>query len=352
MKRLIKLLAAIMAVLVMPFSAQALSEEEISLTTMVAATEPVTVTYTYGIVPNSQNQPGASNEPTQVQVEFNDAQPGANGNVAGVATISFAGANYTNTGIYRYTVTESNSNNPAYPASGLGYEIYVQVTEDNGAMKKVVYDQALNLATNVKEDMEFPHGERTTYIYVENYAEGLITDIGTVFKYRLEILGPVGARYAIKGQDTTVNYEGEGTVTTTSIYEVKDGDENYVNVYLKSGQTLTVGLADDGSYQIPVGTRYRLVKEKVNKWYTTINGQDFATEQDKMDFLIAGVDPLLNKIMVENFRDFDVPMTGVILNALPFLILVGLAMLGISLIKKVKIDEKYGKKKQSGRKSR
>ena len=349
-KRIVSVLAVLVMALGVSFPAVAVSEEEIELTTTVSASEPVTVTYTYSIAPNSNNQPGATNEPTAVTVAFDDAVPGASGSVEDKATISFAAADYVNTGIYRYIVTEADSSNPAYPASGEQFEIYVQVIEDAGIMKKTVYDQALNLQTNTKGEIEFNHGERLTYIYVENYAQGLITDIGTVFKYRLEILGPVGARYTVKGQDATVNYEGEGTVTTATEYEVKDGEDNYLNVYLKDGQTLTVGLADDGSYQIPVGTRFRLIKEKVNKWYTTINDQHFSTEQDMMDFMIAGVDPLLNKIVVENLRDFDVPLTGVILNALPFLVLVGLAVLGISLIKKVTADEKRAQKK-SARKS-
>ena len=346
MKRwFLALVGVMVGVFLVPCQVMALTETEIELTATVAATEPVTVTYDYTIVPNSQNQPGATNEPAAVTVEFNGAVPNAGGLAVETAVIDFAGTDYVNTGIYRYTVTEASSSNPAYPATKLAYEIYVRVTEDAGVMKKQVHTQALNLTTGIKEDMEFPHGEQTTYIYVENFADGLITDIGTVFRYKLEILGPLGATYAVRGQDATVNYEGR-TITTADTYEVKDGEENYLYVYLKDGQTVTVGLAENGDYQIPVGTKFRLAKDRVNKWHTTINGQDFATEQERMEWLVAGVDPALNKIIVENLRSFDVPLTGVILNALPFLILVGLAMVGISLIKKVSVNEKSRNKKR------
>ena len=363
MKRLGKIIAilamSMMGVLLLPYSVMALSEE-IPLAAGIVTSEPVTVTYTYEITPNSQNQPGASGVPRQVQVKFDNTQPGASGAAIGGAMINFSGASYVNNGVYKYIVRGVSSDNPAYPPSDLAYEIYVQVTENAGIMEKDVYGLALNLSTNVKENMDFMHGERTTYITVDNYANGLITDIGTVFRYRLEVAGPVGDRYTILGQPTTARldvrnsllaqpaaliYNGQ-TVTPPDVYEVKSGNDNFVHIYMKDTQTVTVGLARNGDYQVPVGTKYRLIKDKVDKWYTTINNQHYATEWEQVAWLTAGANPAMNKIVVENYRDFDVPLTGVILNALPFVALILMAWLGIVLIKKVGANEKRGKKRR------
>ena len=363
MSRLRKVIATLImpvaGVLLLPCAAMA-ANDEIPLAAGIVTSEPVTVTYMYEITPNSQNQPGESNLPRQVQVKFDNTQPGAGGTAIGGTMINFSGASYVNTGVYKYTVREVASDNPAYPPSDLAYEIYVQVTENAGIMEKDVYRLALNLSTNVKENMNFTHGERTTYITVDNYADGLLTDIGTVFRYRLEVAGPVGDRYTILGQPTTARldvrnsllaqpaaliYNGQ-TVTPPDVYEVKAGSDNYTYIYMRDAQTVTVGLARNGDYQVPVGTKYRLIKDKVDKWYTTINNQHYATEWEQVAWLTAGANPAMNKIVVENYRDFDVPLTGVILNLLPFVVLILMAWLGITLIKKVGANEKRGKKQR------
>ena len=340
MKKIYGVISAILVVMgLWCFPAVAVEQTEIIFNTTVTSEEVVDVAYTYEITPSTQNNPGASNEPDSLLVSLAGVAP--TGGVIKVSTpLSFAATNYANTGIYRYRVQEVATTNQTYPVSDKVYEIYVQVTRNaNDEIVKQVYAQALDVATDVKGEMDFPHEVPMTYINVENNVQGALSNTGEYFRYRLEVLGPVGARYVVAGQDALVSYDGVA-ITTATEYEVKDGAENYLYVYLKGGQTLTVGLTSEGYHQIPVGTRYRLVKDQVNRWNTTINGQSFATETEAMDYLTTVLDPVTNKIIVMNEREFDVPMTAVFLNILPFVVLLAVAMVGIYLVKKVKNDEK------------
>ena len=320
--------------------AQAVEQTEIMLTTRLDAEEAVNVKYTYEITASDQNVPGATNEPETLVVDLSGVNP-VDGTIEVNTALSFANTNYINMGIYRYTVREIATSNATYPISKQTYEIYVQNAQDttSGQVVKQVYAQALNLDTDEKGELEFDHTKAATYILIENHTEGLLSDTGEYFRYRLEILGEVGTRYTILGQDVSITFDGR-TIATETEYEVKSGDDNYIYIYLKDEQSLTVGLAADGTYEMPVGLQYRLIKDKVNRWYTTINGQHFSTEAEKMDYLSTMLDPVKNKIIVINEREFDVPMTAVFLNILPFVILILIAILGFYLIKKAKHENK------------
>ena len=353
MRKLVKLALLVGMVVgltpVLPVSAAT----KLPLAATIRTDEPVMNTYFYEITPEATNPTGAVGEPRTATVVFNREEP-----VAGMATavteIDFGATQYAHTGVYRYIVEEVGSSDPAaMPPVETKFEIYVLVVERNGALVPEVQNQAKNLDTGEKEDLVFPH-QIYTYLYVENYTEGVLSNTSEYFRYKLEVKGPVGTKYTVAGQDELITYEGRSFMATTE-YEVKAGTDNYIYVYLKDNQSLTVGLAGNGRHQISVGTQYRIMKDRVNKWHTTINGQDFANEWEMMEYLVAGRDPMANKIVIINEREFDVPTTGVFLSLWPFALLIGLGAAGIVLLKKGKRDEERirarRKRQTAGRKT-
>ena len=78
----------------------------------------------------------------------------------------------------------------------------------------------------------------------------------------------MGETYRISGQDSTITYN-DSQITTSSTYTV--GSTNYI--YLKGGQTATIGLASNGTTaQIPVGVTYSIVEQDASDYLTTIQG--------------------------------------------------------------------------------
>ena len=96
-------------------------------------------------------------------------------------------------------------------------------------------------------------------------------------------------------------------------------------IYLKKDQSITIG-TENNINQIPIGTHYSIQKIGSRSWETTYDViNNYTTTDNDED----------NYIIIINRRDYDVAITGVFLDILPFIILIILGIVGLILLRKI-----------------
>ena len=146
-------------------------------------------------------------------------------------------------------------------------------------------------------------------------------DINEYFKFKIEIDGD---GYTILGQDSSVVYNGQ-TINTINTYN--GSGDNYV--YLKHGQTVTIGL-NNGEYQIPSNSLYSIEEMDASNYKTYVNN---STGQLKSWLTHAINTPDSNNVSFVNNYESTV-LTGVFISIIPYIILISLAIIGIYVLKK------------------
>ena len=107
-----------------------------------------------------------------------------------------------------------------------------------------------------------------TYITLKKEVAGNMRETDKYFKFLVTINGTNGNTYRISGQDSNITYDN-AQINTDTTYTV--GSNNYI--YLKGGQTVTIGLASNGTdTQIPVGVTYSIVEQDAEEYATIITG--------------------------------------------------------------------------------
>lgn len=297
---------------------------------------PVTNTFTYTITPDDSNpEGGASNVPTSVTMEFNSVTPDSNNYATETATIDFSGATFTKIGDYKFLVEETGSTDTTtYPVSTDKYYIYVQVRNEvdendipTGNIVATLVSQA-NLTTDLdtKTDIVFPAESNFTNLTLSKTVTGNMANLDEYFKFKLEINGTSGDEYVILGQDDTVTY-GDTQITTDSTYNV--GEDNYV--YLKNGQTITIGTTEGGLNQIKVGTTYKIIEQDATDYETYIDESDVNNKESAEKTASAAEEE--NATTYENHKEQE-SITGVFISIAPFVIAILIAVIGIMAIKK------------------
>lgn len=324
------------------FVSTAEASESIQLTSEISnVSNKVNNIFTYEIVPFDTNPSGATNEPKTVTLEFTDVIPNNSYQVIANVNIDFSSTQYSKIGDYYYKIKEkASSNDISYPLSDQEYTIVVSVTKKNGEFYKDVLSQAFDGDAN-KTDILYSHSSQYSYINIEAYTVGNTQNLDEYFKYKIVIFGQTGDRYFISGQDNNVTFEGQ-TIVTTNYYEVKENENNFAFIYLKRNQKITIGLIcpqciDGGTNQIPIGTKYSLTKMSARKWYTTINNDANADYQE----FVLGSNSDNNLVVIKNEQNYDVAITGMFLNYLPyvFLIVIAVVIILIFIIFKNRRDE-------------
>ncbi len=109
---------------------------------------------------------------------------------------------------------------------------------------------------------------RKSYITIKNKILGNMREPEKYFKFLVNINWTQGDTYRIFGQDSTITYN-EQQINTSNTYTV--GSTNYV--YLKSNQTITIGVLSDGeTFEIPEGVTYSVTEQDAEDYLTTIEG--------------------------------------------------------------------------------
>ena len=145
----------------MNVSIAAENNEKITLiATVENASDKVTNTFSYKIEPSPENEKTGLTEARLFEVDFNEIAPNSSGKATATYDIDFSDLEFNRLGTYKYIVSEiDSSDKEKYPIDNTKYEIYVQIVRDEttDAKIKIYYNQALNIDTNEKSELEFTH---------------------------------------------------------------------------------------------------------------------------------------------------------------------------------------------------
>ena len=255
----------------------------------------------------------------------------------GNTTISFTG-NWKHAGEYVYTVTESKENpisNVTYDTSSYTLRVYV-INGTNGLEVEKITAQGAN-------------GKTDKILFTNTYAKNNAT---------LTIEKNTEGDYA----DKTRKFDFEITFTKSPMSDQTTftGTIGAQSVEYTAGQTKTFKLADGEQlvfHNLPVGTTY-VVRELaapdgykpsvtvVENRTTTVN-RTAAQEGDALDTLKEGgknnlVGENENKVTFTNTYK-DVAVTGIVMNNLPFILLVAVAIVAFVSLAVIKRRRTSGK---------
>lgn len=256
----------------------------------------------------------------------------------GNTTISFRG-NWKHAGEYVYTVTESKENpvsNVTYDNTSYTLRVYV-INGTNGPQIEKITAQGANGKTN-KILFTNTYAKNDATLTIEKKTEGDYADKTRKFDFEITF-----TKSPMSDQTTFT-----GTIGTQS-------------VEYTAGQTKTFKLADGEKlvfHNLPVGTTY-VVKELdaldgytpsvtvVENRTTTVN-RTAAQEGDALDTLKEGgkknlVGEYENKVTFTNTHQGGVVPTGILMNNLPFILLVAVAIVAFVSLAVIKRRRTSGK---------
>ena len=284
--------------------------------------------FTYEIVSSDTNPDNTNFNPNTFTISFDENSVIEDRLSYGSYTLDFGSINYSIPGKYEYVVRETSSSDESiYPKDNNYYTIEVNVkniVDDNnhptGDLIVDVMQSAFVNDTSGKGEILFETSP-LTYISLNKTVTGDMGDINEYFKFKIEIDGD---GYVINGQDSSVVYNGE-VINTINTYD--SSKDNFV--YLKHGQSITIGL-DDNTYQIPSNVLYSIEEYDASNYKTYINN---GTTNRKSIVTYAINTPQTNNVSYENNYESSV-LTGIFLNTIPFVGLIGLSTIGIYVLKK------------------
>lgn len=302
----------------------------------------VTNTFTYQVQAGDYN-PGIVTtdgttpfDYTNVSIVFNNVAP-VNNVATQTATIDLSTLQFDEVGDYEFIVEETASSNASlYPVDdSTYYSIYVSVRYEVDGNNVPTGNKIATLVAQPADDggtkvsnMVFASGSSLTYITLSNGVTGNLAEKDQYFAFTVTLPGNNGDTYTILGDHsvngtTTVNSSSYTVGTTTTIY-------------LKHGQSVTIGLTSGGAYEIPVGETYTVTENGALEYSTYIDGGS-NNSKTLTKTTVDPTDPDFNAnnvcSFVNNYQS-DV-LTGIFVNVLPFIILISLAIVGIYINKRL-----------------
>ncbi|MBQ6477146.1 MAG: hypothetical protein IJI43_01775 [Bacilli bacterium] len=318
---------------------------------VTSVSNPVTNTFTYSVEASPSNPATVAPPAGGTVVMTNQA---ISGNIATktvaplISENAWKSLNYPQPGTYKFIVTETGSTNTTlYPLDNSSYTVTIYVVNEmqsgiptGNLTATYIGSQKNGSGTKIdgNSNATFTSEANLSQIKISGSVTGDAAQVNEYFKYLVTINGNSGDTYTITGQDANVSYGGS-TIPTSNTYTV--GSTNYV--YLKAGQTVTIGL--NGSIeQIPVGVTYSIVQQDSEDYHTYINGS--TTESKTTGNMTVSNTVESNAISFVNNKDGDVP-TGIVLKVFPFIVLLIISGIGLYIISNPKEnkDKKVNTKK-------
>lgn len=288
---------------------------------VLKVSNPVVNTFGYEITAATDNPAAVTNAPTAFDIDFDGSETINSNTVTKQANIDFDETVFTAPGNYAFLVKEVSSDDEVtYPVSGDTYYVYISVrydtTANDGTLVATVLTQGKLENTGSKRDLVYPADSAFTNISVTKKVTGDMGDVSRYFPIKVTVPGNVGDVYAVTGG----SYASNPT-------EINAGEETVF--YLKSDDTIVIGLSGELN-QIPIGKNYTVSEDEVENYTTTIDDQAASTLTK-----VTAMEPDSNKTVVVN--DYSIAsLTGVIINVLPFVILIGFAVVGFVIFTKKK----------------
>lgn len=260
-------------------------------------------------------------------VDYSNADTVTSGISSKTVAEIFSGVTFPHAGVYTYTVQETagetsvENGTVTYDGSVYTVRVYVKNTENGGlAIDQITAAKSGAAGTEEKQDaIKFVNKfEKTTSLTVAKHTKGALADKTKAFTFKVTFTKPA-------------TYDGSTFVS---------GNDTYT-----FGQEYTFTLADGGQKvfsNLPAGTRYVVTEVEAADGYapsvTVVeNGTQTVTNKtaadaDSLATAETGKTNLAgegtNTVTFTNTYK-DVPITGIIMNNLPFVILILAAAAGL-----------------------
>lgn len=271
------------------------------------------VGFTYNITPNANNPAGVENMPLSAAVaaHYQQANPFPQGTLTLTGVQDLSGVSFSKVGDYKYTITETSSDNPTvYPVdSSNTYTLTISV-RNNATLTGFVasmYIQdkngdKLQTITGDTSEVLFASEANYTNIQITHSVSGNAADTNKCFEYSL-----------------TFNTHDNYIVSTESTCTNSDTVSNGSVIRLKHGDTMTIGLVRAGS-QIPVGTNYSITKVSKDGYTTSIDSVERTTISKTMVATNNSNYNTANKTAINEHLQSSVD-TGVVMNTTVYILL-------------------------------
>lgn len=267
------------------------------------------------------------------------------------------GVTFTSAGVYEYTLKETTGTNTDINYSGTEYIFRVYVKEDSGlkvtavTFHEVITDEGTGDVTYVKSDPIFYNGyEPQETFSMKKEVRGIGASQSTQFDFTFTL-------HSLNSKDTNT-YVGyikradgsfeKATVTagTAATIKLAHNDELYFD-----GTPQDFGTGNESTDQLPLGIKYTMLETGVTGYTpsadvtignllitppaTAATGNDLVVGQNGAGHAAAELnEPIeievgINKIVWQNAY-IEVSPTGVIMNNLPFILLIIIAIGGFA----------------------
>jgi len=283
-------------------------------------------TFTYTVAADASNPSGGvTSAPTTATITFTDVSP-TGGTAVATTKLDFGPAVFSKNGDYKFTVTETASNDPTnYPVDTSNkYTIIASVrnasssnlSSDEG--KQVHFFAYTGLTPDASNKI---NNDATTGDAILNFS------VNPQYKH-IEISKKVSGAMADVDKDWTftVTIDGTGTYnvsgnTNTQVTTITAGTPATLTV--KHNGTIIIG-SNNGTDQIPIGATYDFAETTDNDYTTTINGTAGSSKDDQT---VSATQSENEWAVLNTFEGSTV--TGVFLKILPYIVIVAIAVAGI-----------------------
>lgn len=248
----------------------------------------------------------------------------------------------TNTAVYQVIVTFRYITDEKGVSTGRTYSLIQLKSLPDGKKVDSLNIDILNPNTSITVDKIFNPNSFLEKIYLDVFIDSYKDDIYTVLDGNSDNLNS-------KIGDFIVVRDENGNIIPQICKLLRGGkiiigkrDNMISGIAAKlatEGDISNLGLSAEDMekiesvLEIPAGTRYKVSFSSGKKYR-----EEYAFEGGGGEFVEAGVEPESNEVVLVNVTETN-PKTGIFYNVVPFIIVIGLAIIGIIIIKKTSYSD-------------
>lgn len=218
--------------------------------------------------------------------------------------ITVALPEYTNVGVYEYTLKEAAGTTAGVTYYDKGIKLVVTVVNDNNGKLRIA--AVHTESTGEAKSDNFPNTYKAGELDVSKTVTGNLGDKNKYFEFKVTLTGEEGKTYADSYAVSGANNEGNPTSV-----EVKAGEKKEYTFNLKHGDTITIE-------NLPYGVKYTV---------TETAAEGYTTEKTGADGTISAADQIA---AFTNTKTGEVD-TGVVLNNMPYILVLAVLAAGVAV---------------------
>lgn len=307
----------------------------------------VNTKFVYRLVEKEGNPAQVGGLQTQTTLGINK-MPNSDNIIESECKINLQYLRFFKVGSYTLTLSEESTTDSENYAVDTGnkYDIMFDVTNKldgnqmpTGELQVTLANQLYSYKDNAKVPLvaQFEAPAIRTYISLTNQVKGAGADADKYFKYAVTMSGVgEGSNIEIVGQSRKVDYNGE-SITTDNHYVATGGEDTFY-VYLKHGQTATIGLlsSENGdTMQLPITTNYKIEKLDVEDGYAVTMDGEGIVEKSKIALTPNASDfASANTTTIVNSKD-GIVNTGVFAASWPYLVVAAFGLSGFVIARRL-----------------